>query len=631
MTIAISMGLICICSFFLAIALKKSVEEIIPVSLFSVVLIIFPFYCLDLLFLGKTLVYVIMMLASVLSLIYIKKQGIHIATAFLKRITPGIVLYAFVSIYFLFYLRNNLVGLWDELRLWGAVPKALYYSDKLQLGDDAFIFDIMQSYPPGVPLLIYFLTAFASSFAEYHIFVGYAILFSGVFVPALAKLKWKQWYLFVPLAVLIVFLPCLFTSHGGDFGLFYNSLFIDSLLGVLMGYVFYLASKNPLKSNFAFVQFLISVSFVILTKDSAISSAVIAVICAILIYYQGNKGMFNHRIVKKCCAAIFSLLFPYIMWNVVLHIHSITNHLSMDITSVTVESFITLMKAFLKIPMLDISVLNNTVSFSFAVCLLIMLVAFGVINKRLECLSRAPLRITFSGMFLSFVIFSVGYLCIFPRGLPSYQRYYSTILCCYLAFIMLHILTALIEYQLRKTPSFRLISFKTVFSVVLSALIAFGAVRYFESWKLEKYDGGIYDTAQTHANSIMQAVPVDSDHVQNVYLLISHDPHSNALLHHRIYFDLIGANIRVANFYNDTNIVGGLYTPEGYTDSDIDDITLAWTTQLIEKNYDYIYVISSDALACNVFECLSAEKPETGNLYRITPSNDGLCLTLINN
>ena len=66
-------------------------------------------------------------------------------------------LYEGLTVLFVYFAKDNLVGLWDELRLWGAYTKALHTSNSLQLGSDAFIYPIMQSYPPAMPLLGYFV------------------------------------------------------------------------------------------------------------------------------------------------------------------------------------------------------------------------------------------------------------------------------------------------------------------------------------------------------------------------------------------------------------------------------------------------------------------------------------------
>ena len=71
--------------------------------------------------------------------------------------TPGLLIYSLCFILIYFITRNNDVLLWDELRLWGAYPKILFYDGSLQLDGDAQLINIMRSYNPGMPLFLFYV------------------------------------------------------------------------------------------------------------------------------------------------------------------------------------------------------------------------------------------------------------------------------------------------------------------------------------------------------------------------------------------------------------------------------------------------------------------------------------------
>lgn len=190
------MSLMGFCSIFAAILFKKTAEETFSLIMFSTVLLMLPFYCLNLLKIGRCIYLCAMLVLALSACFYIKRNNGKIFLEFIKKITPGICIYAVLCGIFTVYLKGNIVSLWDELRLWGAVPKALHFSQQLQLGENAAIFGNMQSYQPGMPLLVYFLTSFCGNFCEYQIFATYAAVAFCVFLPALKNLKWSRWKYF---------------------------------------------------------------------------------------------------------------------------------------------------------------------------------------------------------------------------------------------------------------------------------------------------------------------------------------------------------------------------------------------------------------------------------------------------
>ena len=246
---AATLIMLLVISILLSSVLRDKAEKVFPCILLSVIAVLYPFYCLDMLRLGRWLLYGILMLTAVFALARLREtEGWK---SLREALSPGICLFAGLCVFYILYTRNHLVGLWDELRLWGAVPKALYVTESLQLGEAALIFDIMQPYPPGMPLLVYFLTALSPEFQEGAIFAVYGILFGALLLPTLANLKWKDYLLFLPAALLVICAPCLFTSHGGDGAWFYGSLYIDPILGVLAGYAFYMSCEEPFATRFS--------------------------------------------------------------------------------------------------------------------------------------------------------------------------------------------------------------------------------------------------------------------------------------------------------------------------------------------------------------------------------------------
>ncbi|MGM9604184.1 MAG: hypothetical protein ACI3XG_03890, partial [Faecousia sp.] len=138
-----------------------------PVCFCGAVGWLYVFYCFGLIRLG-----LILLCAGMLCLFLAgwRKTG-SFRKLCLRFFTPGTVLYLCFCLISLVFFSRNLVSRHDELRLWGAVPKAIHATGKLQLGSGSPIFSTMQSYPPALPLLGYFFTAFSEAFSEGALFV----------------------------------------------------------------------------------------------------------------------------------------------------------------------------------------------------------------------------------------------------------------------------------------------------------------------------------------------------------------------------------------------------------------------------------------------------------------------------
>lgn len=615
MTIVISLAVITVCSVLVAAALNKATEEIFSLSIFSIVLILLPFYCLNLLLVGKFLVYAVMFAIMFISIFYLFKQKKRLLIEILNKITPGICLYLFVCAFILLYVRENKAGLWDELRLWAAVPKALFETNELQLGKDALIFTNMQSYPPGMSLLVYFFTGFAPAFAEYYVFAVYGILFSSILLPALKNLKWRHCNLFVPLAFLMVFLPCLFTSHNNDHSAFYLSLFIDGLLGALIGNVFYLSIKKPFESKFKFLQYCLTIAFLINIKHSAISFAIIAIACAIVLYLIENKKI-NKSAILKFVTVFISAILPYLIWSITTKAYGVSNHLSMDSNPFSLTSIKLLFDKMLKEPMLNFTELNNTVTLSFVGCVLLMMIAYYIINKIYKCTDFIQSIVIFSGFAISFLIFSFGYISIFPITLLSYNRYYTTLLYILLVFIVRMFFEG--YFRSNVSPKIQKINFKKIIkitcSIILSVIIIFASYMHFKDWIKYKHPTNISSQSILHSEKILNVINNNSD----IYLLISGDKYLNSLLHHRIYFDLLGSGINVRNYYDDVNVC----CEDGYRQNAADEefslLVNNWSKKLLDNNYKYLYITSVDDVLVKSFAVLGVNStPEVGDIFSI--------------
>ena len=154
---------------------NKKYEETLPITTGAIIIYLYITYIFNFLHIGYYI------LIGFISIIYIFCIYKFIKEKEKKKIiknifTPGFFIFIICFIIIIFIVSGNKVLLWDELRLWGAYPKILFYDGSLQLGDKVKLLNTMQSYEPGMPLFQYFFTKSTNHFIESDLFLAYALL-----------------------------------------------------------------------------------------------------------------------------------------------------------------------------------------------------------------------------------------------------------------------------------------------------------------------------------------------------------------------------------------------------------------------------------------------------------------------
>ena len=604
----------------LAAALKEKAEKVFPCLLLSVIVILYPFYCMDMLRLGRMVVYAAFAAAVILSAMVMHRQKRPFLRETLRTLTPAIWIYGILCVFFCFYTRNNLVGLWDELRLWGAVPKALYVTEALQVGEEALIFRHMQSYPPGMPLLIYFMTALSPTFVEGHIFAVYAILYASCILPALQNMKWRHWPFFAPAFVLMAYIPCVLTSHGGDYGWFYESLFIDPVLGALAGYTFYLAASRPFETPFSRYSFAAALLALTILKDSGAMFALVAGLSAVAVYAAFNRKRLNW---KSIALTVFRVVLPvavgYFLWKMVLGKFGVSSNESNYLKSLPpLGSLIALVRQLRAQPMvvLEDLLFRGKLTLTYIPCFLLIFALSMVFLKKADMGRKMEVGITWAGLCLSVGLFMVGYIISYHDAIPSFQRYLSSTLTCALVFTLLHGGEVLFVPRIRRKQKWEWVGRSAL--VMLGAAMVLSICMSLAQWRGKKYN---IDYAMEPARPVVSAaiskIEGDPENPKNVYLLISDNPRSFSLAHHRIYYELMGSAGCVRNFWYDVNMADTVETPEVWTEEEIGPTAQKWAERLKYYGYDYVCIVSVNEYSLAVLREFDIQDAAPGDVYAI--------------
>ena len=154
-------------------------------------------------------------------------------------------------------------------------------------------------------------------------------------------------------------------------------------------------------------------------------------------------------------------------------------------------------------------------------------------------------------------------------------------------------------------------------------------IPFFSDWRDSRVDNRywptLYSESSIHTANILDAEGNNStEDKNNIYLLLAD---GNSLLHHRIYFDLIGEPVNVKNFYFHCQGVP-INTEIPVDDNEkLKEIVANWTDYLKENEIDYIYITSADEGTSAIFSQIRnspVAKAET--LYQIEFDGNELLL-----
>ena len=462
LSVIISLLIILVAAWAFSRITNRRIEECVPMMLMGTIVILYFFYILNILVIGRIVVYAamgLMIIFSVIKTVQNKKQtnpqnassgkGSRLQVG--EILSPGIVLFLLLSLVFIVYALNLKPAVWDELRLWAAMPKALHYAERLQVGEGSLLYTTMQSYPPGMALLVYFFTAFSGGFSYGSIYVVYWIFMASLVLPALKKYSWKQWYVMPVVFFLLIVLPIVLTVNGstasGDWNYFFASLYIDPIVGCLMGYAFYQAVKDPYQDAFTLCGFLLSLFVLPTFKNIGAAYACVAFVAGVLIHLlssgkarkpandQEERRPAALGVLKKVLslvAPVIVIALSYFSWQFIIQTKGSGEFIDMNLSGFTWDKFVNVLKG-----------MTGWGHIPFLYFALFFILTGLFTTFVLKDLLKKQALIGALAFLVAFMIFFYGYTSHYGLMLSSIHRYTSTFTFAAMIYLMLRIFAIL--------------------------------------------------------------------------------------------------------------------------------------------------------------------------------------------
>lgn len=597
----------------IAIFFHRNFEDIIPIIVLGNILWLYVFYCLDYLIIG----YYTIVFGSVASIFFVIYSWFQDRNSLIEAIfRPGILVWLLVLGIIYFITMENKVVLWDELRLWGAYPKILYFTDKLQLTANSMLYEEMRCYMPGISLWAYFVIKPMPVFRESALFFAYGVYSASMLVSMCTKLNWRQWKKIPLFIVAILVAPTFCYNSGFDYANFYYSLFVDPIIGITLAYFLYSVFIYDNERLFTIAEIFSACALTIL-KSSGIAIAIIAIIGCFFI--QKNRIGIRKALKNNLIALVISLGFGSV-WQYLCTQCAAKNPVSFTIQNSINFSFVkTFAKELACRPIIrwiytDRIQLNH----SFLITFIFLGIVAALMVRVIEKEYRKKFCTVYSILLIEIIVFIIGlYITCsggFGNSTPSFPRYTCTVLSAQVIFTIMVLLN---NFASPESPYQRM-------QILLLIVVTF---LFFPFREPIEYDRGkeIVKEADNQAKDLITKLENDSDEeIKNVFLVCEGRGGEVVLFHHRIYFSTIGSICRIKNHATMTEIA-----EKDGEERKIENSKQKFRDFLKTEDCQYIYIDSISRQLVEQYQELFDEEITPSSLWRIIDVADAKNFALI--
>ena len=238
-------------SIFISKTFKKKLESCFAIDIFIKMILLYIFGLINNLYLCTILINVIPIILGIIAIIKSRKEK-----DFKESIlTNGLMFFTILYFIFIIFTFYRIMNIWDEYSYWSTISKKMYYSNKLLNSE------MLGLYPPFPTVLQYYFTKTIGTYSQgIELFANYILGFS-LLLPLFEKVKNNSKISNICIGIIIICIPTIFT-----YMIFYQSIYVDSILGLVIGYILYQLYNEE---NKKFLYFSLTLAFIVLTLTKA--------------------------------------------------------------------------------------------------------------------------------------------------------------------------------------------------------------------------------------------------------------------------------------------------------------------------------------------------------------------------
>lgn len=295
-------------SFAISYKFNKKICQTLPVSFFSIMIILYIFGLFQCLKIG---IYVIAFLYPILFLICIIHSSVKKSfKQFFKNYiaTPDLLIFTFLFGVFGVSTYNRIFTACDDYGYWSMAAKNMYYLDDFVTNPNSIIRLI---YPPFPTTLQYFFEKIIGENRQGIEFFATILFGLALLLPLFKNLKSKRKMAFLCICCIILAVPAIFIESW-----FYLTIYVDSLLGLLIGYILFEYYTSP-KDSFLILSLALGMAVLALTKPTGFFIALIVLgiigLDHIINMFSKNLKMFVKQLFNLEKLKIIIILFVVII------------------------------------------------------------------------------------------------------------------------------------------------------------------------------------------------------------------------------------------------------------------------------------------------------------------------------
>lgn len=293
---------------------SRRFEELLPISLFCVILILYLFGMFQQLRAGAV---AILALAVAGFLFFLYQAVFRKDKDTLKRfLSPGLPAYVLMGIG-AFLLTSGLSAMVDNDNFdhWALVVKNMFLLNGLGNASGSTV--VFQSYPPGTALVQSWMMLMNGSYAQGLNYAASALFCVSVVSPVLSTLEWKRpVHAVLSTSLLFLYPLIVFNNH-------YATLWVDSLIGILGALMLFSYFEN--RKDDAYVWVIIALTGTTLSLVKVFGTVLLSITgCMILADFLLNqrkvlvKSLGLKKVARGAILVILGALFGCVSWAVYL-------------------------------------------------------------------------------------------------------------------------------------------------------------------------------------------------------------------------------------------------------------------------------------------------------------------------
>ena len=614
-------------SFSISYYSDKKIELALPLYSCLIIFFLFVFYMLNIINVGYYLIIGLTLISFIYCLIMaIRKKKL---LSILKLLfTPGFFVFIVVALIILYIVKDNMVLYFDELRMWAAYPKTIYYTGKAALPGNPFM---QTTYFPGMPLWQYFIEKNNFAFTTPYLYWAYSLLTVIFMLPVLYKVEWKKFYLIIPALFIFIYFPMLFANSWFDCIHYYKTLFIDPILGFGFGFAFWLSTRDVKKSKAEYILLCLAVCVTMLFKITGVV-LVVPVICN-FIWHQlfVYKNIKLKKILPNLAFLLTPLLllvFTYFSWNICVNhfnkahnavltnddkLYGISAKDSIQIIIRPSEQDKTFAKKYIETIKNDSLIITsdklskymtvNNLTLIFVLSMFLITV-FSKKGYRFKSFSSGLVGV---GIILLYMLFYyVVYSLQFNRVVLCYGRYISTLFSGLSLFLLLYLIDNKDNYRS-----------KSLYYFVLTLFIPILLMNYRTIGK-DIYREDVIDSTSKISKLVEKKIGKNNKKTVNILTVQNTCDtvyYTCVLVQHHLYYKLMDDNILVSEI---EYLAGEVTDPLLYDDSLLDDFTIKKSLEGID------YIVVTDDIVINKDtdkEIFNKKELSFGTIYKVSKVN----------